>query len=181
MILLARCNDSLILSIHFLYSLCVFKARDFARSSFNEANRVLTVQFIFDEQLHKIEPSCRSTPVPVVSFSGTMIHCAACSFSSANPFGYIYSYTRKSLAKKFPLEKIKHIHQGPSLKGSSCTRCINQSVNLVFFHGNRDLITRRSFETCLWWSLMCRTFFHHVYEQDYEAVFWDSVNQCAKV
>ena len=48
-------------------------------------------------------------------------------------------------------------------------------------HQNRDLVTTRSFETLSWGGLLCaeRTSEHQLlYEDSYEAVFWDSTDEC---
>ena len=126
-----------------LYSLCVFLRPETSLEALSMgANRVLTVQFSFDEQLHKIEPSCRSTPVPVVSFSGAMIRgeTRAQFLAQLIHLGISIRIRGNHWQKSFLWKKLKHIHQGPSLKGSSYAQFINQSaINSGFLsHGNRD-------------------------------------------
>lgn len=82
--------------------------------------------------------------------------------------------------------ELSQFHKGNGIVRSDYARAIAKaSICLGFLsHGNRDLHTRRSVEVPFAGSLICaeRTSEHQLlYEEGFEAVFWDSAEECSLI
>ncbi|WP_222930373.1 glycosyltransferase [Synechococcus sp. BMK-MC-1] len=170
-----------------LYSLCVFLRPETSLDALAlGARRVLTVHFSYGENLHfPFQSEKNQDLIPVVSFVGANIPGEFRDFflqqliHAGIPIRLIGNHWSKSRY----WNELKRVYKGPSLSGEAYSEALgNAAVTLGFLsHGNRDLVTRRSFETTACGGLFCaeRTSVHQLlYEDGYEAVFWDSVDEC---
>jgi len=171
------------------YDLCFFVRTETALEALAMgARRVFRILTSYDEELHEIRV-LTSEPhkqlIPVVSFIGTLIpgeprdQILASLIQAGLPLRLIgNSWQRSSL---WPL--LQTTFEGPGRTGTAYTNGLSDSaVSLGFLsHQNRDLITRRSVEITACGGLLCaeRTSEHQLfYEDGWEAVFWDSVEEC---
>ncbi|MCT0230727.1 glycosyltransferase [Synechococcus sp. CS-1324] len=79
--------------------------------------------------------------------------------------------------------ELRMCHMGNGILNTAYASALAKaSICLGFLsHGNRDLLTRRSVEVPFAGSLLCaeRTSEHQLlYEEGYEAIFWDTVEEC---
>ena len=82
--------------------------------------------------------------------------------------------------------ELRQCHKGNAVLGTAYASALAKaSICLGFLsHGNRDLHTRRSVEVPFAGSLLCaeRTSEHQLlYEEGFEAVFWDSAEECSLI
>ena len=170
-----------------LYSLCVFVRPETSLDALAlGARRVLTVHFSYGENLHFPVQSAKNNELEqVVSFVGAnipgefrdrflqrLIHA-----------GILIRLIGNHWSKSRYWNEFKRVYKGPSLSGEAYSQALADSVVTLGFlsHGNRDLVTRRSFETAACGGLFCaeRTSQHQLlYEDGFEAVFWNSVDEC---
>ncbi len=169
------------------YSLCVFVRQETALEALAlGSRRVLTVHRSYDENVHLHNHfTAQQAPDPVVSFTGTLIpgesrdQFLAALIRAGLPLRLIGNrWQRSSL---WPL--LQTIFEGPGCTGTAYSQALRDAaVSLGFLsHQNRDLVTTRSFETPACGGLFCaeRTSEHQLlYEDGWEAVFWDSVEDC---
>ena len=172
------------------YDLCVFVRPETKLEAFAlGVRRALRIYNGFDEVLHTSNrlghQQTPEPPEPVVSFIGTLIPGESrdqflCALIKAGiPLRLIGGrWQRSSL---WPL--LQSIYQGPGRTGMAYSQALGDAaVSLGFLsHHNRDLVTLRSFETTACGGLFCaeRTSAHQLlYEDGWEAVFWDSVEEC---
>ena len=169
------------------YSLCVFIRQETSLEALALGlRRVLTVHRSYDESVHtQFQFAAQQTPHPVVSFIGTLIpgeprdRFLAALMHAGLPMRLIGNrWQRSSL---WPV--LQTIYQGPGRTGVAYSEALGDAaVTLGFLsHQNRDLVTTRSFETPACGGLLCaeRTSEHQLlYEDGWEAVFWDSVEEC---
>lgn len=172
------------------YDLCLFVRPESALEALAlGAQHVLRIFTSYDELLHiPCHYKADHAPEPlqlVVSFIGTLIPGEARDIFLAaliqaglplRLFGN--QWQRSSL---WPV--LKASYHGPGLKGVAYSEALgNAAVSLGFLsHQNRDLLTRRSFETPACAGLLCaeRTSEHQLFYEDcQEAVFWDSLEEC---
>lgn len=171
------------------YDLCFFVRSETALEALAlGARRVLRVLTSYDEVLHTAR-HLTSDPheqlQPVVSFIGTFIpgesrdRFLAALIQAGLPMRLIGNQWQ--LSSLWPV--LQSIYQGPGRTGPAYSQVLgNAAVSLGFLsHQNRDLVTRRSVETTACGGLLCaeRTSEHQLlYEDGWEAVFWDSVEEC---
>lgn len=171
------------------YDLCFFVRTETALEALAMgARRVLRVLMSYDEVLH-VSRQLTSEPndqlQPVVSFIGTLIpgeprdRFLDALIHAGVPVRLIGNQWQRS--SLWPV--LQTIYQGPGRTGMAYSEALgNAAVSLGFLsHQNRDLVTRRSFETTACGGLLCaeRTSEHQLlYEDGWEAVFWDSVEEC---
>lgn len=141
----------------------------------------------YDELLH--QPADTKLPPPLsdyVSFIGTFI-------PRENRDKFLCNLIRDSVPlsirgsawkKSLIFSSFEQNYKGSSLSGELYSRAVSSSaVSLGFLsHGNRDLVTQRSFEIPACGGLFCaeRTSEHQLlYEEGVEALFWDSAKECA--
>jgi hypothetical protein len=171
------------------YDLCFFVRAETALEAMAlGARRVLRVLMSHDEALHTarhltFEPNEKLQSL--VSFIGTLIpgeprdRFLAALMHAGLPMRLIGNrWQRSSL---WPV--LQTIYQGPGRTGAAYSEALGDAaVTLGFLsHQNRDLVTQRSFETPACGGLFCaeRTSEHQLlYEDGWEAVFWDSVEEC---
>lgn len=171
-----------------LYTLCVFVRPETSLEALAlGARRVLTVHRSYDEVIHLLpaHSNLSHPPISAVTFVGALI-----------PGERRDYFIQKLINAGLPVclygnrwhkspywHNIKHVHKGPSLVGEAYSQALHNSfITLgLLSHGNRDLVTQRSFETLASRGLFCaeRTSEHQLlYENKYEAVFWDSIADC---
>jgi spore maturation protein CgeB len=171
------------------YDLCFFVRAETALEALAlGARRVLRVFMSYDEVLHtarQLTSEPHEQLQSVVSFVGTLIpgeprdRFLAALIQAGIPLRLIgNSWQRSSL---WPL--LQTIFEGPGRTGSAYSHALRDAaVSLGFLsHQNRDLVTRRSVETPACGGLLCaeRTSEHQLlYEDGWEAMFWDSVEEC---
>jgi spore maturation protein CgeB len=172
------------------YDLCVFVRPETALEALAMGvRRSLRVYMGYDDVLHA--PNRRGPwqtsepPEPLVSFIGTLIpgesrdQFLVALMKAGIPLRLIGGrWERSSL---WPV--LQSIYQGPARTGMAYSQALgNAAVSLGFLsHQNRDLVTSRSFETIACGGLLCaeRTSEHQLfYEDGWEALFWDSVEEC---
>jgi spore maturation protein CgeB len=169
------------------YSLCVFIRQETSLEALALGlRRVLTVHRSYDENVHtQAQFMARQAPHPVVSFIGTLIpgeprdRFLAALMRAGLPMRLIGNQWQRS--SLWPV--LQTIYQGPGRTGVAYSEALGDAaVTLGFLsHQNRDLVTTRSFETPACGGLFCaeRTSEHQLlYEDGWEAVFWDSVEEC---
>ena len=171
------------------YSLCVFVRQETALEALAlGTRRVLVVHRSYDEALHtpvQLDPG--QSPKPVASFIGTLIpgeprdQFLASLLQAGVPLRLIGDRWQRS--SWWP--QLQSIYQGPGRSGAAYAQALGDAaVSLgLLSHQNRDLVTTRSFETAACGGLLCaeRTSEHQLlYEEGHEAVFWESVDTCAK-
>ncbi|MFM7679463.1 MAG: glycosyltransferase, partial [Roseiflexaceae bacterium] len=169
------------------YSLCVFVRQETALEALAlGAKRVIVVNRSYDEISHHLDlTKLQQSPQPIVSFVGTLIpgesrdRFLAALVQAGLPLRVIGGRWQRSSRWR----DLKSIYQGPGRFGKAYSHALGDSaVSLGFLsHQNRDLVTRRSFETPACGGLLCaeRTSEHQLlYEDGREAVFWDSLHEC---
>lgn len=169
-----------------LYSLCVFVRPETSLEGLAlGALQVLTVHRSYDECVHLFSQlELCSDLLKMVSFVGA--------YMPGESRGY---YLKRLIQAKIPVrlngnhwQKSQYwndlgcVYQGPSLTGQSYSKALRDTVATIGFlsHGNRDLVTQRSFETTACGGLFCaeRTSEHQLlYEDGFEALFWDSIDE----
>jgi spore maturation protein CgeB len=152
------------------------------------APSALRVYMSYDEDLHsppQLNSGYVKQPQPVVSFIGTLIagehrdRFLVNLVQAGLPLRLIGNRWQRSLL----WSDLRSIYQGPGRSGKAYSQALGDAaVSLGFLsHQNRDLVTRRSFETPACGGLLCadRTSEHQLlYEDGLEAVFWDSEEEC---
>jgi spore maturation protein CgeB len=154
------------------------------------ALRSVVVSRSYDESIHNPSPLVLPAQAEKrVSFVGTFI-------PGENRDQFLLALARPAnlplviYGNRWPrsrlFDKLKRFYYGPALSGDAYLKAINTpAVSLGFLsHGNRDLVTQRSFETPACGGLFCaeRTSEHQLlFEDGVEVVFWDSVDECIQV
>lgn len=153
------------------------------------ARRSLRVWMSFDELRHVVKPSALDLSLqPTVSFVGTCIpgeHRDQFLLTMAKA-GLPLSFTGDRWHKSRLIKQLRPWYGGPAISGDGYVQAIyTPAISLGFLsHGNRDLVTRRSFETPACSGLLCaeRTSEHQLlFEEGEEAVFWGSADECIDV
>ena len=152
------------------------------------AKSTCRVMMSFDEREHKIDKLNEAIIVPRVGFLGTLIKRELRDIFILDllnlfvPVDIIGPNWRKS---KYWIKLKKHVLKN-YITGSEYSLCLQKyalSLGLLS-HGNRDLITTRTFEIPAAHGLLCaeKTSEHQLlYEHLFEAVFWSSPAECASL
>jgi hypothetical protein len=152
------------------------------------AKNTYRVMMSFDECAHKIDKLNEDIIVPRVGFLGTLIKKESRDIFILDllrlfvPVDIIGPNWTKS---KHWLRLKKHVLKN-YMTGSEYSLCLQKyALSLGFLsHGNRDLITTRTFEIPAAHGLLCaeKTSEHQLlYEHLFEAVFWSSPAECASL
>ena len=170
-----------------LYSLCVFVRKETSLDALAlGARRVLTVHRSYCENLHfPVQSEKYDELAQVVSFVGANIPGESRGYflQQLVHAGIPIRLMGNNWSKNQYWNELKSVYKGPSLSGEAYSKALCDAVATLGFlsHGNRDLVTRRSFEIAACGGLLCaeRTSEHQLlYEGDLEAVFWDSIDEC---
>ncbi|WP_413404230.1 MULTISPECIES: glycosyltransferase [unclassified Synechococcus] len=171
------------------YDLCVFVRAETTLEALSlGAKQVLRVFPSYDEICHNFDVNNLSQSHEaklVVSFVGTLIPNEKRDKFLVNLIqaGLPLTLVGNKWSRSSLWPKLKRIYEGSALTGNDYSIALrNAAISLGFLsHGNRDLVTRRSFETPACGGLLCaeRTSEHQLlYEDGREAVFWDSEDEC---
>lgn len=153
------------------------------------ARRSIMVSRSYDEVFHSVQAiGVPSSLRQVISFVGTFIpgeHRDQFLLKLAQA-GLSLSIAGNRWPRSRLFAKLKQFYQGPALSGIAYLQAISTpAISLGFLsHGNRDLVTQRSFETPACGGLLCaeRTSEHQLlFEDGVEAVFWGSAEECIDV
>ena len=171
------------------YDLCVFVRAETTLEALSlGAKQVLRVFPSYDEICHDFDINNLSQSHEaklIVSFVGTLIPNEKRDKFLVNLIqaGLPLTLVGNKWSRSSLWPKLKTIYEGSALTGNDYSIALrNAAISLGFLsHGNRDLVTRRSFETPACGGLLCaeRTSEHQLlYEDGREAVFWDSEDEC---
>lgn len=150
--------------------------------------KVTLVPFTADEIAHaplRLAPEEKTRWACEVIFIGTWMPGRGSFISRLLQLGIPLSLYGNRWQKSARWATLKRAWRGPGIVGCDYVKAIQSakvSLGLVSM-GNRDLHTRRSAEIPYIGSLFCarRTKKHlEMYKEDYEAVFWDSPEECAE-
>lgn len=152
------------------------------------ARRSLVVSRSYDEIIHHPEIAISEDYERSVSFVGTNIP-----FEGRDKFlarlalaGLPLTIHGDRWHKSRRFSQFQAYWRGPSLSGDAYRQAISSpAISLgLLSHGNRDLVTQRSFETPACGGLFCaeRTSEHQLlFEDGVEAVLWDSAEECISI
>jgi hypothetical protein len=169
------------------YDLCIFVRQETGIEALAlGAKRLLVVTRSYDERVHvSSRHNLIGAPSSVISFIGTFMPREFRDefLDALKRSGLPLSLMGGGWQRSSLWPSLRSIYRGGACYGSAYSRALGESsINLgLLSHGNRDLVTQRSFETTACGSLLCaeRTSEHQLlYENGWEAVFWDSVEEC---
>lgn len=182
-----RCRFATLRSSLSLYRLCAFCRPETAIEALAlGAQRTMRVMMSYDEFIHTSQLcDSRASHERLVSFVGTFISREGRDnlLMALNKAGLPLSIKGGRWQQSRSWSILKDFYHGPGVSGQAYAKSLTlPSISLgLLSHQNRDLLTQRSFEIPACYGLLCaeRTSEHQLlYEDNYEAVFWDSADEC---